>query len=282
MPRTTIASPAQQPERYRLDLNDSDRIDEEVSGTASSSGAIKQKSWLAFSLRCVYPSQESSWIFITVRGKVVDGLLVDPGASRGLIGSDTLRLLIKSSMPPHHRRGIRWHRSMAVFSGISAKHERSLGRVQLPIGLYGFKKMSFTADVIGGDASFCPGLIPLHSMSLLGCVVYFGYYDNGDGLMGVYNHMLDDWCAQRLLLTDSGHYLLPTSNYDQPRQPELDKALFAGHRATGARREAQSHHGTSSGQYPSLNVSHAGLVWTGEAINPSDYVCKGRFSLHGR
>ena len=165
---------------------------------------------------------------MSVRGTWTAGLLVDPGASKGLIGIDTLRLLVDRVLKPRHLQNqLCWHSSRSVFTGISDRPQRSLGAASFPIGLYGFTHASFHTDVIGGEGSWCPGLIPLATFLRLGCIMLFAYFQNGDGVLGIYNHQQKQWCAQRLLLTDSGHYLLPIDKYKQPTLKDLDQRLNA-------------------------------------------------------
>ena len=149
------------------------------------------------------------------------GLLVDPGAARGLIGTETLRLLLEEVIyPAKLGHLVSWKESFNSFTGISPKAEQSLGMVTIPIGLLGLSSSWFTADVIGGASSLCPGLIPLKSLIYLGCCILFSYYGNGDGVLGIWSKPRKSWTAQRLHLTDSGHYLLRIDGFDK----EADKA----------------------------------------------------------
>ena len=108
-----------------------------------------------------------AFIFNMVKGAKVHGLLVDPGASRALIGMDTLRDIIKNVLRPQGlHRCIAWHKSANYFSGISATKEYSMGIVRFPIGLFGIKTAYFCCDVIGGGSSTCSGLIPLRALSV--------------------------------------------------------------------------------------------------------------------
>ena len=181
----------------------------------------------------------------SVRGKQLFGLLIDPGAARGLIGTETLRILFKEVLHPRNLVGqVIWKTSKNAFSGISAKAETSLGLVTFPIGLVGLRSASFSADVIGDAASLCPGLVPLKSLIELGCCMLFAYFPNGDGLLGIWNKPTGTWCPQRLHLTDSGHYLLRIDKFDEVA---TDKALQKGIQAAtaplssmGDKQEAQS------------------------------------------
>ena len=87
--------------------------------------------------------------FISIRGRRVFGVLIDPGASSGLIGSATLKSLATEVLKPAGRaHAARWKKSGTTCSGISAKTESSLGRVTIPIGLKGFRRAFFSAGVI--------------------------------------------------------------------------------------------------------------------------------------
>ena len=173
-----------------------------------------------------YATKKPHFLFTCVRGTKLYGLLVDPGASRGLIGSETLREIRRNVLRPAGKDHlVQWTTSSATFSGISACVERSLGMVRFPIGLLGLNDCWFHGDAIGGASSTCPGLIPLKSMMTRGCLIACGYYQNKDGILGIRK---DDgtFAAQRLLLTDSGHYLLPINHYGKTRTKGLDNAIL--------------------------------------------------------
>ena len=174
-----------------------------------------------------YPTLLHMWhAFHQVRGKTMRGILIDPGAARGLIGSETLRILIDEVVKPNGlEKLIKWKKSKHTFTGISPKAESSLGMVVMPIGLIGLATSNYVADVIGGDASLCPGLVPLKSLIQLGCCILFAYFDNGDGVLGIWNDDTKQWSAQRLHLTESGHYLLRIDNYNTKPDHILDKSI---------------------------------------------------------
>ena len=163
--------------------------------------------------------------FTSVHGITRRGLLVDPGASKGLIGSEQLRLICDDVLVPNNMAHLlTWHPSTAKFSGISvSKSENSIGLVKFPIGLLGLKRAGYSADVIGGPASMCPGLIPLRTLMANGCLMACGFFPGGDGVLAIKVEN-QRWAAQRLLLTDSGHYLLPIDHFNAPSDPTLNKA----------------------------------------------------------
>ena len=158
-----------------------------------------------------------------IKGKKYYGLLVDPGASRGIIGTDTLAEIIEHILKPRRlEKHIVWHQSNNKFTGITADPQKSLSLVKFPIGLIGIRNATYSADVLGGISSKCPGLIPLASLLNAGCIISCGYFSNGDGLLGI--RTTDGTIrAQRLLLTDSGHYLLPIDNFNKPRDWKTDR-----------------------------------------------------------
>ena len=177
-----------------------------------------------------FPSNEPMKNFTVVKGNNVYGLIIDPGAARGLIGSDSLREIIVNVLKPAKQdRYIKWSKSHNSFTGISAQPQTSIGMVKFPIGLLGMSRAAFRADVIGGQASKCPGLVPLQSLQQQGCVIACGYFKNGDGLLGI-RLASGHFCTQRLLLTDSGHYLMPVHYFDKKSDRRLDQLMTSDYR----------------------------------------------------
>ena len=170
-----------------------------------------------------HSKQHTFDVFHFVRGKKMHGILIDPGAAKGLVGSDTLHEIIVNVLKPAtiHKRAT-WHKSNNKFTGISADPQLSLGMVQFPIGLKGCKHVEFFCDVIGGASSKCPALMPLISMLNTGCLISCGYFSSGDGVLGM--RMQDvSFRTQRLLYTDSGHYLLPIHHFNKPADENPNK-----------------------------------------------------------
>ena len=80
---------------------------------------------------------------------------------------------------------------------------------------------TFSADVLGGDGSLCPALLPNPSLRRIHAGVLTEWFENGDCLLvfkGPHNDTNDsnntkqELAMLRILLTDSGHYLLPMDN----------------------------------------------------------------------
>ena len=173
--------------------------------------------------RLNFPQVENAENFHMVRGRRVCGLLVDPGASSGLVGTDTLKELLDSGMVPEERhQEITWGPATTTVTGISGQSDDTLARVSLPFGI-GSDSLpaNYTADLIGGAGSTCPALLPNTSLRQLRTVMLTQWYDNGDGVMICSTNGLrvDDPKAQlvvmRLLLSESGHYILPVNKEDQ-------------------------------------------------------------------
>ena len=178
----------------------------------------------------VFPSNEPMKNFTVVKGNHVYGLIIDPGAARGLIGSDSLREIIENVLKPAKQdKYIKWTKSFNSFTGISAQPQTSIGMVKFPIGLLGMSRAAFRADVLGGQASKCPGLVPLQSLQQQGCVIACGYFKNGDGLLGI-RLSSGHFCTQRLLLTDSGHYLMPVHYFNHKNDRRLDQLMTSDYR----------------------------------------------------
>ena len=179
----------------------------------------------------VFPSSQAMFMnFTVVRGKQCYGLIIDPGAARGLIGSDTLRDIIHWILKPFGKHTlVTWQKSRNSFTGISATPSKSLGMVHFPIGLMGVPRAAFQGDVLGGICSKCPGLVPLRSLQQLGCIIDCAHFDNGDGLLGI-RRPNNQLVTQRLLLTDSGHLLMPIHYFGKKSDAQIDRRMFSDKR----------------------------------------------------
>ena len=181
-----------------------------------------QDSKTGVTVPAVYPAIADSQILHLIGGKEYFGLLLDPGASRGIMGTDTLQCIITHVLEPLGKtRDIGWAASAANFSGIASHIQRSIAMVTLPIGLMGLQGSVFKADILGGDASQCPGLMPLRSLIGAGALSAFGCFSNGDGIIAFRDARTQRMCPQRMYSTDSGHYLLPIDQFDKPIDEKL-------------------------------------------------------------
>ena len=125
---------------------------------------------------------------------------------------DTLKRIIDDVLRPQGMLNKTvWSHSTATFQGITPTPEHSLGLVTFPIGLPGLPNAQYCADVIGGNSTLCPGLVPLRTLMSLHAVLMCNWYDSGDGILGLWYK--GDWVPQHLYKTDSGHYLLRIDQY---------------------------------------------------------------------
>ena len=170
-----------------------------------------------------FPEKEAADNFHQVRGRRVLGLLVDPGASSGLIGTDTLKEIMESGALPKSRiEEIEWGPSTTTVTGISGQSDDTLARISLPIDVGSSEvPASYTADLIGGQGSTCPALLPNTSLRQMRAAVMTEWFDNGDGALVVsangkkLNDPSSELLVMRMLLSESGHYILPVDRQDQ-------------------------------------------------------------------
>ena len=106
-------------------------------------------------------AEDFNEIFHTIAGQRRRGLVIEPGAANGLMGSETLRDLIEHcDMQDQVKSHLTWKDKMSSITGISGADDSTLGEVRLPLPmLKGLESSCYLADVIGGEAS------------LLSCVV---------------------------------------------------------------------------------------------------------------
>ena len=66
-------------------------------------------------------------------------------------------------------------------------------------------------------------------MLTTGCVISCGYFSNMDGLLGIRTPK-GNFKTQRLLYTDSGHYLLPIHYFNSPSDEKLNNIMKHEHK----------------------------------------------------
>ena len=109
----------------------------------------KKLSFVAmFPSRAAGPCQPED-VFFTVRGERRRGLIVDPGAASGLVGTETLRDMIQSCIAPHGKQdGIKYSFDKTTpVSGISGEADQTLGEVVLPLTTGG-QAIQFKGEMI--------------------------------------------------------------------------------------------------------------------------------------
>lgn len=90
-----------------------------------------------------------------------------------------------------------------------------MGKVTIPLVTAGLP-ISFTGEIIGGEGSLCPALVGNPSLTSLRSTIFTNYFQNGDGLLTLDSRRddADPIRMMRILLTDSGRYILPV-DYDE-------------------------------------------------------------------
>jgi hypothetical protein len=179
----------------------------------------------------------------SVAGRKRRGLLVDPGASSGVVGTDTLLELLEVMESQGRRHLHKVEPSTQSMCGIDGEPVPSGGLHHTVFDLPGGGTIEYEADAIGNEESRCPALLPNPSLIRNGISIFFGYFVNGDGLMfwkkpdGLSRYMV------RLLLTDSQHYLLPCDS-----ENDSDKSLYedSALKETVATINAEAYHQASS------------------------------------
>jgi len=169
--------------------------------------------------------------FHTVKGRHLHGLIVDPGACDGIIGTHTLSRYAQDRLWPKNL-DISTRPSVGTFSGINGEPKPGMGRATIPLGLPGFPGAVFEADMLGGMASECPGLLPNRTIMQYHMTLFAAVLPSDDGiLMIVPNHpktgeMLGNAYLYHIYKTDSNHYLLPTGNFDSSLDSQEQQYLF--------------------------------------------------------
>ena len=144
-----------------------------------------------------------------VRGRQVHGLIVDQGAATGVAGTDTVSRFVEEVLK---KQGLTHttKASKGSFSGIDGETVSGYGRVSLPIGLPGLPNATYSADLLGGQGSSCPMLLPNSTMMRFQMSTFANIMPLGDGVLMVrpldQHSQPEDRCVLfPMLLADSGH-----------------------------------------------------------------------------
>lgn len=116
-----------------------------------------------------------------------------------------------------------YRRTDRAFVGIDGEPSEGLSKANFRLGIPG-TKATFDTDLIGGQGSKCPGLLPLDTMRKNRCGLLCGFFENGDGhfIIGTVQTNSLEWKGVRVYLTDSEHYRLPCEDYSQNVTKEQD------------------------------------------------------------
>ncbi|CAK9112984.1 1-alkyl-2-acetylglycerophosphocholine esterase [Durusdinium trenchii] len=188
-------------------------------------------------------SVEHSCYHHSVKGKKRRSLLIDPGAAAGLVGSETLRDLIESCYPEDGKNMVTWSESTATITGISGCPDKALGRVHLRLPFRGLKAV-YEADVIGNEGSLCPALCGNPALCAMKASLHSSWFDNQDGLLVTWDTQSQNtpvMYAFRVLLTDSGHYLLPLDEDTSLKSQDLQICHFIKELSEVAHRQWPDH-----------------------------------------
>ena len=117
-----------------------------------------------------------------VRGKEMAGLIVDPGAAAGIMGTDTMKDFVKQHLKSAGLQS-ELEPSTSTFSGIDGQSDPGLAVATMPIGVPGCSDITFKADLMGGTGSKCPGLLPNSSLLQYTAALFCDILDNHDGVL---------------------------------------------------------------------------------------------------
>ncbi|CAK9042305.1 Integrase catalytic domain-containing protein [Durusdinium trenchii] len=105
--------------------------------------------------------------FHMIQGVKRRGLLVDPGAAAGLIGSETLRDIMENCIKPQGlETGVERREKQTSVTGISGKGDQTMAEISFPFKLDSKQQARYSADVLGGEGSLCKFPADLRTLSL--------------------------------------------------------------------------------------------------------------------
>ena len=167
-----------------------------------------------------------------VRGRKRHGLLYDPGAASGIIGTDTVRDYQRDIIADTI---IETRPTKSKIAGIDGQPAPEIGKVVLPLKIPVLKGAAFAGDMIGDMGSFCPVLLPLQASMRYRAVMYANGFPNGDSILTLFPRTLaqmdEEWepipICMRLLLAKPGRYIAPMD--DVSVKEEIDRKYLREH-----------------------------------------------------
>ena len=117
-------------------------------------------------------------------------------------------------MLPRGYKPLNVHQSGATFTGIDGVSEKGVGMTEVPLAVIGAPNLTWNTDLLGGVGSSCPALLGNDSLMYYKASIFENILPGGVGaLVLLVESEETNACTQsfflRILLTDSGHYLLP-------------------------------------------------------------------------
>ena len=141
------------------------------------------------------------------------GLIVDPGASAPLMGTDTLKDYINDCLEPSGRE-VSFKSTTKTFVGIDGVPEPGIAQAQLPLGIPIMGNVTLDIALIGKAGSKCPGLLPLSTLLTLQAALLCNVLEDNGGILVLrvnIKNVLTETHYIRLYLTVSyTHLTLPT------------------------------------------------------------------------
>ena len=176
-----------------------------------------------------YGHSDGNEVFHTIQGRRRRGLIIDPGAANGLVGSETLRDLLLGCTVIFETRSMRpfpGQRSSQRLQESAARQTPPLARSACSCPCWpDFVMHAMWQTLLVVRPSCCPALVGNPALVKMGAIIAANWFENKDGLLIVPGGSEDGHEMQllRLLYTDCRHYMLPLDEVESAQQ-ERDKA----------------------------------------------------------
>ena len=201
-----------------------------------------------------------------IRGSRRFGFVVDPGAAGGLGGTDTKVEYDKAKVPFCEKYSITPNNN--CFSGIDGEAVKGLGTLKQDAQI-GRLRVRWHGDLIGNNGSFCPFLLALPPLIQSRAFLLHGFFDTGDGILILSPNSQDngDIHCVRVLLTDSGHYLLPTDDPQGQAVEESELASICSDALLGVADSLKQLAGSSGSSAAPCGICHSASATQRDALS---------------
>jgi hypothetical protein len=172
-------------------------------------------------------------------GDTLAGGLIDGGASKLIMETETLRELIPTIYKPLEQYvEVSTVTHGSSVSGVGGKAWKIIGKTKLTFSLsLPFKIQSIDFEFIGEDGSVIPGLVHLHVLITLKATTYHDILPYGNGIMVVHETEKDGKTHVgfvHLYHKKSDHYMMPLGAFSKPTEqihlrrivPKYSKGLY--------------------------------------------------------